>query len=360
MGERILVAMSGGVDSAAAVALLLGQGASCAGVHLRLFAGEGDETAPPREKSCCSLSDAEDARSAASRLGIPFYVFNFSALFEREVVQRFADGYARGETPNPCIDCNRFIKFGALAARAALLGYDAIATGHYARREKDAAGRFLLRKGVDAQKDQSYVLAFLTQAQLRYTHFPLGDLCKEQARAIARQSKLLNAQKRESQDICFVPDGDYGAFLERRAGKPFCSGNFVDPQGNVLGRHRGTVRYTLGQRRGLGLALPEPGYVCAVCPKNNTVTVGGEDLLFTRELAAREMNWVATEHPRSPMRCKAKVRYRQAEQWAWAEQEGESRLRLRFDSPQRAITPGQTVALYEDDYVLGAGIIDRP
>ncbi len=360
MGERILVAMSGGVDSAAAAALLLEQGCACAGVNLRLFAGEEDETAPPRERSCCSLSDVEDARSAAQRLGMPFYVFNFTQEFEVDVMRRFAEGYARGETPNPCVDCNRFIKFDALIARAALLGYDAVATGHYARREAAPGGRWLLRKGVDAAKDQSYVLAFLTQAQLARVRFPLGELSKPQVRAIASAKGLLNAEKRESQDICFVPDGDYGAFLERYTGQPLCPGNFIDPQGKCLGRHRGTVCYTLGQRKGLGLALERPGYVCAILPAENSVVVGDEDLLYTRDLCAREWNWIAFDRLDAPLRCKAKVRYRQTEQRATAEQTGDNTLRLRFDEPQRAITPGQTVALYDEggEYVLGAGIID--
>ncbi|MDR3312909.1 MAG: tRNA 2-thiouridine(34) synthase MnmA [Oscillospiraceae bacterium] len=357
MAERIMIAMSGGVDSAAAAVLLLEQGCTCAGVNLRLFAGEADETAPPRERSCCSLSDVEDARCAAQHLGMPFYVFNFAQLFAQSVIRRFAEGYACGETPNPCIDCNRFIKFDALLQRAALLGYDAVATGHYARCEAAPGGRWLLRKGVDANKDQSYVLAFLTQAQLARVRFPLGELTKPQVRAIAAQKGLLNAEKRESQDICFVPDGDYGAFLARRSGQPLRPGDFVDPDGRPLGKHRGTACYTLGQRKGLGLALKSPGYVCAIRPAENTVVVGAEDLLFTRNLDARELNLIACDHLPQPLRCKAKVRYRQEEQWATAEQTGETTLHLRFDAPQRAITPGQTVALYDGDCVVGAGVI---
>ena len=339
--ERILVAMSGGVDSAVAAALLLDQGHACSGVNLRMFSGEEDE----------------DAHAAARSLGMPFHVFDFTRAFEEHVIQSFVEGYARGETPNPCVDCNRFIKFAALQARAIQLGYDAIATGHYARRERDDVnGRWLLRKGADAAKDQSYVLAFLTQQQLAYARFPLGELCKSEVRAIAAAKNLCNAQKRESQDICFVPGGDYGAFLERR-GLALRPGDFVDPEGNVLGRHRGTARYTLGQRKGLGLALERPGYVCAIRPEENTVVVGEEALLYTRELWARGLNWIAIDPPEAPLRCKAKARYRQAEQWATAERVGEDALRLRFDEPQRAITPGQTAALYDGEYVLGAGVI---
>jgi tRNA-specific 2-thiouridylase len=349
-----MVAMSGGVDSAAAAALLMEQGHDCAGVHLKLLPQDAD--APARAKSCCSLSDTEDARAAAQRLGIPFYVFNMQALFAKTVIRRFAEGYAKGETPNPCVDCNRYLKFGALLEKARALEYDSIATGHYARRTRQGS-RWLLRKGADPGKDQSYVLYMLTQAQLERTFFPLGEYLKEQARELAEEYRLLNAQKRDSQDICFVPEGDYGAFLARYWGRPLCPGHFVSPEGKVLGTHRGTPCYTLGQRKGLGLALPRPGYVCAIDSARNTVTVGGEGLLFSKEAHVRELNLVACDALEAPLRCKAKVRYRQAEQWAVAVQTGPSTLRVVFDEPQRAITPGQAVVLYDGDIVIGGGSV---
>jgi len=338
---RILIAMSGGVDSTAAASLLLEQGHACAGAHLRLF-GDG--------------ADAGEARAAAQRLGIPFHVFGMEGRFGREVMDRFAAAYLRGETPNPCVDCNRHIKFAALLERAGQLEYDAIATGHYARLEF-SGGRWLLRKGVDASKDQSYVLYTLAQGQLARARFPLGEMTKAQVRDYARERGFPNAQKRESQDICFVPDGDYGAFLERHTGQPLRPGDFVDPQGRALGRHRGTPCYTLGQRKGLGLALPRPGYVCGIDPARGTVTVGEEALLFGRTLHARDVNLVACDALASPLRCRAKIRYRQAEQWATAEQMDADTLRVTFDQPQRAITPGQAVVLYDGEYVVGGGTI---
>ncbi len=349
-----MVAMSGGVDSAAAAALLAEQGHGCAGVHLKLFAGETQDCA--RTKTCCSAEDAEDARAAAQRLGMPFYVFNMQSRFEQDVIKRFVAAYICGKTPNPCIDCNKYIKFAALLQRARQLEYDAIATGHYVRREF-MGGRWLLRKGLDASKDQSYVLYMLTQEQLAHTYFPLGSMTKAQVRAYAEEWGFLNAQKRESQDICFVPDGDYGAFLERYTGEPLSPGSFINPQGQVIGRHRGTPCYTLGQRKGLGLALPEPGYVCRIDSQSNTVTVGGEHLLFSKTLHANQLNLIACGSLTAPVRCLAKVRYRQAEQCCTAEQTGEDALRVTFDEPQRAITPGQAVVLYDGDCVIGGGTI---
>ena len=351
--SRILIAMSGGVDSTVAASLLLEQGHACAGAHLKLFEGK---QADPRSKTCCSQEDAEDARAAAHRLGIPFYVFNMKERFGREVMARFAESYLRGETPNPCIDCNRYIKFAALLEKAGQLEYDGVATGHYARREF-SCGRWLLRKGMDASKDQSYVLYMLTQSQLERVYFPLGGMTKAQAREYAQAGGFLNAQKRESQDICFVPGGDYGAFLEQYTGRPLRPGDFVDPEGRVLGRHRGTPCYTLGQRKGLGLALPRPGYVCGIDPARGTVTVGEEELLFGKTLHARDINLIVRDALPAPLRCKAKIRYRQTEQRATAEQVDRDTLRVSFDEPQRAIIPGQAVVLYDGDYVIGGGTI---
>jgi len=339
--ENILVAMSGGVDSAAAASLLLERGFACAGAHLSLFDGAGE---------------AEAARAAAQCLGIPLHVFDMREPFEREVITHFVDSYLHGRTPNPCVVCNRHIKFGALLGKAAQLGFDSIATGHYARLDF-SNNRWLLRKALDETKDQSYVLYTLTQDQLARIHFPLGDMTKAQIRAYARERYFPNAQKSESQDICFIPDGDYAAFLERHTGQPLRPGDFIDPQGRVLGRHRGTACYTLGQRKGLGLALPHPGYVCAIDSSKNTITVGTEDLLFAKTLHARDINLIACDALAQPLRCKAKIRYRQTEQWATAEQLGADALRVTFDTPQRAITPGQAVVLYDGEVVVGGATI---
>ena len=329
------------MDSTAAASLLLDRGFQCAGAHLSLFDGAGE---------------AEAARLAAQQLGIPLHVFDMSGQFKREVVSRFVDSYLHGKTPNPCVDCNRHIKFGALLEKAAELGYGAIATGHYARLEQ-SNGRWMLRKALDESKDQSYVLYTLTQSQLARIRFPLGGMTKTRVREHALSKGFPNANKSESQDICFVPDGDYAAFLERYTGQKLCPGNFIDPEGRVLGRHRGTPRYTLGQRKGLGLALPRPGYVCGIDPVSNTVTVGEEALLFGTTLYAHDINLVACDTLDKPLRCKAKIRYRQTEQWATAEQIDAGALRVIFDEPQRAITPGQAVVLYDGEYVVGGGTI---
>jgi len=339
--SHILIALSGGVDSAAAASLLLEQGHACAGAHLRLFEG---------------AREAGDAEAAAQRLGMPFHLFDMRERFGREVMARFAESYLRGETPNPCVFCNKGIKFAALLEKADELGYNAIATGHYARIEF-SNNRWLLKKAMDDTKDQSYVLYTLAQDQLARVKFPLGAMTKAQVREYAEARGFLNAQKKESQDICFVPDGDYGAFLEAYTGRALRPGDFVDPAGRVLGRHRGTPRYTLGQRKGLGLALPQPGYVCGIDPLRNTVTVGEEALLFGRTLHAGGINLTACDALTAPLRCKAKIRYRQAEQWATAEQLDSQTLRVTFDDPQRAITPGQAVVLYDGEYVLGGGTI---
>jgi len=352
---KTLIALSGGVDSAAAAALLLEQGHECAGLHLHLLAAEafGDSA----EGSCRTAgAEAEDARAAADHLGIPFYELDCKERFGQCVMRRFAEGYLRGETPNPCVDCNRYIKFGALLEHAKTLGYDCVATGHYARRE-ELGGRILLRRGIDPAKDQSYVLYTLTQAQLACARFPLGDYTKAQVRALAEERGFRNAAKRDSQDICFIPDGDCGAFLERYTGQALRPGDFIDPSGHVLGKHRGTPRYTLGQRKGLGLALPRPGYVTAIDPAANTVTVGDEALLFRREFEARALNFIPFDALSGPLRCQVKVRYSQQPAWATAEQAGEDALRVRFDEPQRAITPGQAAVLYDGDYVIGGGTI---
>lgn len=349
--------MSGGVDSSVAAFLTKEEGFDCTGATMKLFSNE--DIGVEGESRCCSLDDVEDARSVANRLGIPFFVFNFSDNFRREVIERFIAAYKSGATPNPCIDCNRFLKFDKFFSRAKELDIGHIVTGHYASVYYDAASRrWGLKKGMDESKDQSYVLYSLTQEQLAHTLLPLGGMSKTEVREIARDNGFINAKKRESQDICFVPDGDYAAFIERYTGEPNRPGNFVDGEGRVLGRHRGFVRYTIGQRRGLGLSLREPLYVCAKRAADNTVILGRGEELFSKSLTASGINLIACERISSPLRLRAKVRYKQREQWATVEQTAEDRLRVDFDEPQRAVTPGQAVVLYDGSCVVGGGTIE--
>lgn len=349
--------MSGGVDSSVAAFLTKEEGFDCAGATMKLFSNE--DIGVEGESRCCSLDDVEDARSVANRLGIPFFVFNFSDNFRREVIERFIAAYKSGATPNPCIDCNRFLKFDKFFSRAKELDIGHIVTGHYASVYYDAASRrWGLKKGMDESKDQSYVLYSLTQEQLAHTLLPLGGMSKTEVREIARDNGFINAKKRESQDICFVPDGDYAAFIERYTGEPNRPGNFVDGEGRVLGRHRGFVRYTIGQRRGLGLSLREPLYVCAKRAADNTVILGRGEELFSKSLTASGINLIACERISSPLRLRAKVRYKQREQWATVEQTAEDRLRVDFDEPQRAVTPGQAVVFYDGSCVVGGGTIE--
>lgn len=355
MSKKALVAMSGGVDSSVAALLMQQQGYEVTGVTMKLFANE--DICVSRERSCCSLEDVEDARSVAQRLGIPYYVFNFTGRFQQDVIQRFVDAYVHGATPNPCIDCNRFLKFDQLMLRAKQLGFDYVVTGHYARIEKQG-DRYLLKKAVDLTKDQSYVLYSMTQEQLAMTLFPLGEMTKEQVRKMAEQHGLVNADKPDSQDICFVPDGDYASFIEKYTGKRFEPGPFVDTSGRVLGQHKGIIRYTIGQRKGLGISSTEPLYVCQLKPETNQVVLGREKELYATQLEAREINLIPFDNLEQPIKVKAKIRYRQAEQPATVEQIGPDRLRITFDQPQRAITKGQSVVLYNGDYVVGGGIID--
>jgi tRNA-specific 2-thiouridylase len=355
MNPKVLIAMSGGVDSSVAATLLKEQGFECTGAMMKLFDGNASETG---RKTCCSLEDAADARSVAHRLDIPFYVFNFKKTFAEQVIERFARAYMEGATPNPCIDCNRYLKFERFLRRADELEIGRVATGHYARIEYDAGGkRYLLKKGADPDKDQSYVLYAMTQAQLARTLFPLGGLRKAEVREIAREQGLVNAAKRESQDICFVPDGDYARFIEEYIGKQPTPGLFLDSDGNAFGQHRGVVHFTVGQRKGLGLSAPAPLYVRAIDPKNNTVTVCGEKELYTKTLLVRDINLILTDRLAAPVRAGVKIRYRQSEQPATVTQVDEGILRVDFDSPQRAIAKGQAAVFYDGGLLIGGGTI---
>lgn len=355
LDAKALIAMSGGVDSSVAAYLTQQEGLSCIGATMRLY---NSQEAADTDSNCCSLDDVEDARSVAYKLGIPFYVFNFTREFSEKVMDRFVTCYECGLTPNPCIDCNRYLKFAQFLDRAQILGCSCIVTGHYARVRKDEnSGRYLLFKAADLSKDQSYVLYCLTQEQLAHTRLPLGELTKEQVRQIALERDFLNARKRDSQDICFVPDGDYMAFMQRYTGKQYQTGDFLDENGNVVGTHRGAVAYTLGQRKGLGLAMGQPVYVCAKDMDRNTVTVGPNSALFHKTLRANDWNFFPFPSLTKPIRAKAKTRYRQVEQSATIYPEANGFARVEFDEPQRAITPGQAVVLYDGDLVIGGGTI---
>ena len=407
--KKAMIAMSGGVDSSVAAWLMKRDGYDCMGVTMRLFAGE--DSCERKGHTCCSLDDVEDARSVARQLGIPYFVFNFTEDFGTQIMDRFVCAYENGFTPNPCIDCNRYMKFEKLMKRAKELDYDYVVTGHYARIEEqvmdkfvhcyecgitpnpcidcnrylkfeylykraqelgmdyvvtghyaqiaqdEKTGRYLLKKAVDPGKDQSYVLYSLTQEQLAHTQFPLGGMPKSETRAIAEAHGFVNAKKHDSQDICFVPDGNYAKFIEQHACKTYPEGDFVDVHGNVLGRHKGIIRYTIGQRKGLGLALKEPMYVMDVDIEKNQVVLGRNEDLFSKRLVANDVNLISISHIDAPIRVTAKVRYRHTEAPATVNPLSDGKIEVIFDEPQRAITKGQAVVLYDGDIVVGGGTI---
>ena len=354
--KKALIAMSGGVDSSVAAYLTRQAGFDCIGAMMRLF--DNNLLPDGQDSACCSADDADDARSVAHRLGFPFYVFNSKGDFEEKVIRKFIRCYECGSTPNPCIDCNRYLKFDHLLRKALELGCDYVVTGHYARIRKDEkTGRYLLYRAADLSKDQSYVLSCLTQQQLSHTLLPLGEMSKAEARAIAQDQGFANARKKDSQDICFVPDGDYVGFMERYTGKTYPSGQFLDLCGNVVGTHRGAVSYTIGQRKGLGLAMGAPVYVCAKNMNANTVTVGPNEALFSDTLIGTDWNWFPFDELTQPLRVSAKARYNQSPQPATVYPDASGNARVVFDEPQRALTPGQAVVLYDGDLVVGGGTI---
>ncbi|MBQ7203477.1 MAG: tRNA 2-thiouridine(34) synthase MnmA [Eubacterium sp.] len=349
---KAIIAMSGGVDSSVAAYFMKKRGFECIGATMKLY--DNEDIGLSSEKTCCSLDDIEDARSVARKLDMPYYVFNFKDEFEEKVIDKFIKTYECGATPNPCIDCNRYLKFEKLMQRMRELDFDYVVTGHYADiEEKD--GRFYLKKGVDESKDQSYVLYSLTQEQLKHTIFPLGKCTKSEIREIAEREGYINAKKHESQDICFVPDGDYASFIEQHCGKTYEKGDFVDTNGNVIGTHNGIIRYTIGQRKGLGVAVGHPIYVVKKDLNANTVTLGESEDLMCSSLNAVDFNWII-EKPTEPFNCKAKTRYNMKEVPCTVYPEADG-VRVEFDNPVRAVTSGQAVVLYDGDYVLGGGTI---
>ena len=342
--NKALIAMSGGVDSSVAAWLMRQAGYNCAGANLRMWDADGNGVA--------------DAQAVARRLGMEFHALEAGEEFRQRVVDGFICAYEQGLTPNPCFECNRTMKFGFLLDRALELGYDLVVTGHYARiRRDETSGRYGLYKAADSAKDQTYFLACLTQHQLAHAAFPLGELTKEQVRTIAEEQCFITARKRDSQDICFVPDGDYVRFMKEYTGKNYPAGDFLDLAGKVVGRHSGAVGYTLGQRKGLGIALGAPVYVCAKDMEQNTVTVGPNEALYATTLRANNWNFMPFPALTEPMRVMAKARYRHAEQPATVYPEADGFARVVFDEPQRAMTPGQAVVLYDGDMVVGSGTI---
>lgn len=357
MKKRVVVGMSGGVDSSVAACLLKQQGYEVIGVTMQIWPDEKPEQTE-RNGGCCGLKAVEDARRVAEVLDIPHYVMNFKQEFQKHVVNYFVEEYLQGKTPNPCIACNRYVKWESLLRRSMEIGADYIATGHYARVEQLANGRFAIRNSVTAKKDQTYALYNLTQFQLAHTLMPAGDYTKAQIRQIAGEMKLPVADKADSQDICFVPDGDYAAFIEREApDRIYGEGNFVTKEGEILGRHKGITHYTIGQRKGLGLSLGHPVFVSRLIPETNEVVIGEEDAVFHKTLLCEKLNFMGMENLPKPRRVWAKVRYAHKGEWCEIKMEGRDRIRCEFEKPVRAITPGQAVVFYDGEYVLGGGTI---
>lgn len=354
--KRVVVAMSGGVDSSLTAALLIEQGYEVIGITMRL--SEESRDFDCNDRGCCSLESVDDARRVAEILGIPHYTVNFKEAFQSQVIDYFLADYAKGRTPNPCIACNRYMKFGLLLDKTLELGAEYLATGHYARVDQAEDGRFLLKKGLDTHKDQSYALYHLNQQTLRHFLLPLGGMTKVHTRELAEKFKLPVAHKPDSQEICFVPHDDYKAYLRDKNPSCLRPGNIVDRQGNVLGQHAGVPLYTIGQRKGLGIAAAEPLYVVALDMDKNQVIVGRATDVFASGLVAGDLNWIAVDEVTEPMRCAAKIRYGKNEGMATLTPRSDGRLQVDFDEKQRAVTPGQSVVFYDGDTVIGGGVIE--
>ncbi len=357
MDKRYLVAMSGGVDSSVAALIVKNSGVQPIGITMRLY--DNDRAGMCDTKTCCSMKDTDDARAVAAKLDFPYYVVNFMEGFKEKVIDKFIKTYIDGATPNPCIDCNRYMKFGALLERARQYECEKIVTGHYARVVYDEAlGEWCLMKAIDQSKDQTYVLYFLNQEQLSYLYLPLGEMTKAEARELAGSDGLINADKPDSQDICFVPDGDYARVIEEVLERSIGEGDFVNSAGEVLGKHKGYYHYTIGQRRGLGISAPEPLYVTDIIPASNTVVLGSNEDLFTREVEASEWSFInSADAAKDEMRVSAKIRYRAKETSGVLYRTGEDRVKMIFDEPVRAVTKGQSLVAYDGERVVGGGVI---
>ena len=356
--KKVVVGMSGGVDSSVAAYLLKEEGYDVIGVTMQIWQDE-DRAIQEENGGCCGLTAVDDARRVASDLGIPYYVMNFKKEFKENVIDYFVDEYLNGRTPNPCIACNRYVKWESLLKRSMDIGADYIATGHYARIEKLPNGRYSLRRSATLAKDQTYALYNLTQEQLKRTLMPVGAYAKEEVREIAEKIGLRVANKPDSQDICFVPDGNYAEFIEETIEKKIPEGNFVLSDGTVVGRHKGITHYTVGQRKGLGLSLGHPVFVLEIRPETNEVVIGSNEESLTYTLRANQLNFMSIEDLKEgeKIRVFAKIRYNHKGAWCEVERIGDDEVRCTFEEQQRAVTPGQAVVFYDGDYVLGGGTI---